>query len=92
MKSLFARHNCSLFIIFKGDGMITLELKELFSKFTNDVIATAAFGIQVDSFKNPDNIFLRMGTKAINFAQGWGMLRFLVLTFLPSIAKVNSKH
>lgn len=42
------------------------EFKALSMKFTVDVIATCAFGIEVNSFKNPDNEFYRMATKITN--------------------------
>ena len=34
-----------------------LEAKEMFGKFTLDSIATSGFGIESNSFKDPDNIF-----------------------------------
>ena len=33
------------------------DKKDFFSKFTVDMIATCAFGIEVNSFKNPENDF-----------------------------------
>ncbi|XP_023717570.1 cytochrome P450 9e2 isoform X2 [Cryptotermes secundus] len=44
--------------------MLVLELKELYARYTNDVIARTAFGIEIDSFKNPTNEFYMMGQKA----------------------------
>ena len=35
----------------------TLEAKEMFGKFTLDSIATSGFGIESNSFKDPDNAF-----------------------------------
>ena len=34
-----------------------LEAKEMFGKFTLDSIATSGFGIESDSFEDPENIF-----------------------------------
>ena len=34
-----------------------LEAKEMFGKFTLDSIATSGFGIESDSFVDPENIF-----------------------------------
>ena len=34
-----------------------LEAKEMFGKFTLDAIATSGFGIESNSFKDPENIF-----------------------------------
>ncbi|EFN75441.1 Cytochrome P450 9e2 [Harpegnathos saltator] len=39
----------------------TVNVKEEMSKYTNDVVATCAFGINVDSFKYPNNEFYVMG-------------------------------
>ena len=38
--------------------------KDLFTKYTNDVIATCAFGISVDSLKEPNNEFYVLGREA----------------------------
>ncbi|XP_011695537.1 PREDICTED: cytochrome P450 9e2-like, partial [Wasmannia auropunctata] len=32
-----------------------MEMKDVFARYTNDVIATCVFGISVDSMKNPEN-------------------------------------
>ncbi|XP_033230552.1 cytochrome P450 9e2-like [Belonocnema kinseyi] len=37
------------------------EMKDAFTRYTNDVIATCAFGIKIDSMKNPENEFYLMG-------------------------------
>ena len=34
-----------------------LEAREMFGKFTLDSIATSGFGIESNSYKDPDNIF-----------------------------------
>ena len=34
-----------------------LDAKEMFGKFTLDSIATSGFGIESNSFKDPENIF-----------------------------------
>ena len=39
---------------------LDLEMKNFYSKYTNDVIATCAFGIEIDSLKNKDNEFFKM--------------------------------
>ncbi|XP_011865450.1 PREDICTED: cytochrome P450 9e2-like [Vollenhovia emeryi] len=35
-----------------------MEMKGVFTRYTNDVIATCAFGVNVDSMRNPENEFL----------------------------------
>ncbi|XP_020298107.1 cytochrome P450 9e2-like [Pseudomyrmex gracilis] len=41
------------------------DMKDVLSRYTNDVIATCAFGIKVDSLKNPNNDFYVYGKEAI---------------------------
>ncbi|XP_066991533.2 cytochrome P450 9e2 [Anabrus simplex] len=56
-----------------------LEMKDLFTRFTNDVIATSAFGVQVDSLKEKNNHFYTMGKSVTNFT---GIRYFTLLGFL----------
>lgn len=42
-----------------------VEMKSFFSKFASDVIATTAFGVEVDSFKDENNEFYRNGKEVI---------------------------
>lgn len=59
----------------RDDEMLVLELKDLYTRYANDVIATAGFGIDIDSFKNPTNEFFVMGQKAFKI----GHLRMMKL-------------
>ncbi|XP_044252692.1 cytochrome P450 9e2-like [Tribolium madens] len=36
---------------------VEVEVKEIFSKYANDVIASVAFGVEIDSLKEPNNEF-----------------------------------
>ncbi|XP_011869162.1 PREDICTED: cytochrome P450 9e2-like [Vollenhovia emeryi] len=47
-----------------------IETKEAFARYTNDVIATAAFGISVNSMKDRDNEFYLRGTEAASGFSG----------------------
>ncbi|KAJ9590915.1 hypothetical protein L9F63_016052 [Diploptera punctata] len=51
----------------KEGGLLVVELKDLLTRYSNDVIATSAFGIGVDSLKKPSNEFYLMGKEATNF-------------------------
>ena len=42
-----------------------LEAKDVFGKFTLDAIATSAFGIESDSFKNPDGVFRKTALRMV---------------------------
>lgn len=46
---------------------LTVELKDILTRFANDVIATTAFGIQCDSLGQPENEFYMMGKEATAF-------------------------
>ncbi len=50
----------------EGAGRV-LEMRDFISKFALDVIATCAFGLEVDSFKNPDNYFQKIANSAVFF-------------------------
>ncbi|KAJ4428809.1 hypothetical protein ANN_25802 [Periplaneta americana] len=66
-----------------GDTLV-LELKNFFNRYANDVIATTAFGLGVDSLKQPKNEFFVMGQDTFNF----GTFRILLLLFIPKLLKV----
>jgi cytochrome P450 family 9 len=48
---------------FEGKGQVEVEMKDVLTRFTNDVIASAAFGIQVNSIENPKHEFYAMVQK-----------------------------
>ncbi|CAG2065369.1 unnamed protein product, partial [Timema podura] len=62
-------------------------MKDLFTRYTNDVIATAAFGIQCDSFKDKSNQFYEMGKEVTDFS-GIRTLIFLGYTFCSKLMKM----
>lgn len=68
--------------------LINVELKDVFTRFTNDVIATTAFGIKCDSLKDRNNEFLLAGRELADFG---GLKRFVFFMFdsYPRIAKVR---
>ncbi|XP_076233762.1 cytochrome P450 9e2-like [Calliopsis andreniformis] len=63
-----------------------LELKDAFTKYTNDVIATCAFGINVDSMNDPNNKFYLYGKEATRFGSN-AVLKFFILRACPWLAK-----
>lgn len=44
-----------------------IDMKEIISRYTNDVVATTAFGIEIDSMRDPKNDFYVLGREALNF-------------------------
>lgn len=65
---------------------IVLDMKDTFSRFTNDVIATCSFGIQVDSFKHPENDFFTIGKSVTNFNQFFTVIKFMIFRTMPKVA------
>ncbi|CAD7083922.1 unnamed protein product [Hermetia illucens] len=71
----------------KGKGPIEMELKDFFTRFTNDVVATCAFGIQVNSLLEKDNQFYQMSRKATNIS-GLTAIKFMLVLNFHQIKKL----
>ncbi|XP_076275240.1 cytochrome P450 9e2-like [Rhynchophorus ferrugineus] len=71
----------------KGGDKIELEMKETYTRYTSDVIATTAFGIKVDSLTQPENTFYLMGRKITNFSGILISLKFFGFFLVPSLFK-----
>uniref|UniRef100_A0A6M2DMD3 Putative cytochrome n=1 Tax=Xenopsylla cheopis TaxID=163159 RepID=A0A6M2DMD3_XENCH len=69
------------------NGPLTTEVKSLFTKYSNDVIATCAFGLEVDSLKDPDNKFYKFGQIVTGFGGIEALLKFLGFNLCPSLMK-----
>lgn len=62
-------------------------MKDIFSRFTNDSIASTAFGVKINSLENKLNKFYVMGKKATNFS-GIQYFKFFAYSSFPYIMKV----
>ena len=69
-----------------------VELKSLFGMFTLDAIATTGFGIESNSFQDPDNRFREMALVLIGAKKTWKskfiMVRILLNVMFPRLAKL----
>ncbi|KAL1509785.1 hypothetical protein ABEB36_004469 [Hypothenemus hampei] len=79
--------NFSTHFMKKKENIIELDMKDTFTRFTNDVIATSAFGLKVDSLKEPNNTFYQMGKVITNISSFLITLKFLVFVVFPRIFK-----
>ncbi|XP_060657460.1 probable cytochrome P450 9h1 [Drosophila nasuta] len=70
----------------KGADSIELEMKDYFTRFTNDVIASAAFGIKVDSFADKENEFFKIG-QSVTKLTGTAIIKGLLFSVIPKIMK-----
>ncbi|XP_044253114.1 cytochrome P450 9e2-like, partial [Tribolium madens] len=68
----------------QGESVVQVEMKDICTKFTNDVIANCAFGIECDSLLNPGNEFYKMGT-LVSKPTPWRLLKSLLYGFFPKI-------
>ncbi|XP_050298451.1 uncharacterized protein LOC126737565 [Anthonomus grandis grandis] len=93
MKNMFHLMNetAEVFVYFfltKNQNYLELEMKDYFTRYTNDVIASAAFGIEVNSLKNPDNIFYHMGRKLTNLTDIISRIKFFGYMVFPKVFKL----
>ena len=93
MKSMFIlMRDCAKeygdYFAFLPADQSALELKEAFTKYTNDVIATCAFGVNVNSMKNPTNTFYVYGREATNFGGRAQALRFFAVRKFPWLCRL----
>ncbi|XP_056643078.1 probable cytochrome P450 6a14 [Diorhabda sublineata] len=59
-----------------------VDIKETLACFTTDVIGSVAFGIEINSMKNPDSDFRKYGKKI--FTSSWKtIIKFSLLRLLP---------
>ncbi|XP_017031968.1 cytochrome P450 9b2 [Drosophila kikkawai] len=61
-----------------------VDMKVLCNKLSNDVIATTAFGLKVNSFDNPKNEFYEIGQSLV-FSRGSQFFKFMLSSLVPKI-------
>nr|WDY85985.1 cytochrome P450 9Z213 [Pagiophloeus tsushimanus] len=93
MKNMFhlmneAAENFVQYFLDKKQDVLQIEMKDTYTRYTNDVIATTAFGIQVDSLTEPNNVFYTMGKRATNFGGFFTRLKFFGFFLVPKIFKI----
>lgn len=68
-------------------GGEVLEMKDFFTNFTIDVIATCAFGLEVNSTKNPENDFKKIAMKTLNPNLAVLFVKIFSTRFLPYLLR-----
>lgn len=68
------------------DGNV-IELKDTFTRQTSDIIATCAFGLDVNSMRDRDNEFYQTGKKITNF-DGMQGVKLLLFDCIPTIMRL----
>merc|ERR1712176_1012750 len=67
------------------------EARDLFGKYTIDGLATAGFGLEIDSFKDPDSDFRVQALTlagAPGYASPWDIPKFILISVAPALAKL----
>ncbi|NP_001166017.1 cytochrome P450 9e2-like [Nasonia vitripennis] len=93
MKLLFelideCARNFGQYILENPEFAKSFEAKEVFTRYTNDVIATAAFGVKVDSMKDQENEFFMHGKASTTFTSKLLMLKIVLLRNFPRLMRL----
>nr|WCC58102.1 cytochrome P450 [Pharsalia antennata] len=81
-----AEHFVEYFLL-DDNEVIELEMKNIFSKYTNDVIANCAFGIKCDSLNEENNEFYTMGL-TVTTPSGRNAVRGVLAAFFPKVFEI----
>ncbi|KAJ3645286.1 hypothetical protein Zmor_022952 [Zophobas morio] len=76
------------FFLKKDQELITVEMKDTLTRFTNDVIANTAFGVECDSLGERENEFYMMGKEATDFSGLCKNLKFIGYILVPKLLKL----
>jgi len=69
-----------------ADKRETIEIKDILARYSTDVIASCAFGIQCNCLKNPDAEFRKWGKKIFELSAATKFFRIITL-LLPSFRR-----
>lgn len=72
----------------KNEDIISLDIRDAFRRFANDIIANVAFGIKNDSLEEKDNEFFAMGNEALDFVSVSKIFKFFVANLAPKLYTV----
>lgn len=94
MKAMFILMNESaeFFVQFfknQNDDIKEVEMKDIFTRYGNDVIASVVFGLKVDSLRDRNNKFYLMGKEVTDFGGFWKNLKFIGYIFVPKLYEVS---
>lgn len=67
-------------------GQNVVEMKDVFTRYANDVFATCAFGITVDSLSDRENKFYELGREALDI-HSTPILKLILIFAFPKLAR-----
>lgn len=75
------------YLEFFAEKKETIEIKDIISCYTTDVIGNCAFGIECNSFKEPNTEFRRIGRKVFEFSY-FEFLRIFFLMMFQNLSRM----
>lgn len=91
MHNLVVECSHDLISVIKSNGAKIYRSAELFNMFSSDIVGSCAFGIKVNSAKNTNIVFYKMG-KLITTLSGLKSIRFLCAAGFPWLTKYLKVH
>ncbi|XP_017769457.1 PREDICTED: cytochrome P450 9e2-like [Nicrophorus vespilloides] len=70
----------------KNEELIEIEMRDTYTRVSNDVIASCAFGIKCDSLNDPNNVFYVRASKAFDYS-GIRQSVFILYHSVPKLMK-----
>ncbi|XP_019875696.2 cytochrome P450 9e2 [Aethina tumida] len=68
-------------------NLIVLEMKDSYTRFANDVIASCVFGLKVDSLNDKENYFYVTGKQLTSFTGFWKNIKIFSYNLIPLESK-----
>lgn len=70
-----------------SDKRIEISSKDIFSKVTINIISSTAFGLKVDSVRDPNNPVFVHATRSFDVRSLKAQIKFMVIAGMPTVAK-----
>lgn len=85
-----AIQSCNAIDVKKIDKNIdeSIEMRDFYSRYTNDVIASCAFGLKINSFNDRNNEFFETGKKLQDLASLKSFFKIFLLKSAPWLTKL----
>ena len=85
----FSTRGMMFFSLLGDNGVIKTEMKGLMTRFTNDTIATSAFGIEVDSINEDNNEFYLMAKDITDLNSKFRWVKIVLMFISPKLITVS---
>lgn len=65
--------------------ILSMEMRDVFARSSNDVIASCAFGLKVNSFKDRNNDFFEAGKRVSEMTSAKAFIKFVAQRLIPGV-------